>query len=74
MCLNLIQQISILYVNTDRIDMTPRQKCYKMLLVGGVIASATLIGVGAGMGLPVVIIMGVVVLTALAGAVILYRR
>ena len=54
--------------------MTPRQKCYKMLLVGGVIASATLIGVGAGMGLPVVIIMGVVVLTALAGAVILYRR
>lgn len=54
--------------------MTPRQRCYKMLLVGGLIASATLIGVGAGMGLPIVIIMGLIGLAGLTGAVILYRR
>jgi len=54
--------------------MTPRQKCYKMLLVCGLIASATLIGVGAGIGLPIVIVMGIVGLAGLSGAIMLYRN
>jgi hypothetical protein len=50
-----------------RIDITTRQYCYKGIMVVGLMSSITLIGCGAGMGIPALIIGGVMLL-GIAGA------
>ena len=42
--------------------------------MGGILVSITLIGVGAGMGIPAAIIGGVLVLGVLTTTIVLYRN
>jgi hypothetical protein len=57
---------------TDRI--VTRRYCYRALIMGGILVSITLIGVGAGMGIPAAIIGGVLVLGVLTTTIVLYRN